>query len=66
MTVDEVIRGRRTLKGFKSEPIASAVIDELLDLAVYAPNHHTTEPWRFIVVGPATIASSWPRPATAS
>ena len=36
------------------------MIDELLDLAVYAPNHHTTEPWRFIVVGPATIASSWP------
>ena len=56
MTVDEVIRGRRTLKGFKPEPIASAVIDELLDLAVYAPNHHTTEPWRFIVVGPATIS----------
>ncbi len=56
MTVDEVIRGRRTLKGFKPEPIASAVIDELLDLAVYAPNHHTTEPWRFTVVGPATIS----------
>ncbi len=56
MTIDEVIRGRRTLKGFKPEPIDPAVIDELLDLAVYAPNHHTTEPWRFVVIGPATIA----------
>ena len=56
MTVDEVIRGRRTLKGFRPEPIADDVIDELLDLAVYAPNHHTTEPWRFTVIGPATIA----------
>jgi nitroreductase len=55
MTVDEAIRGRRTLKGFKPEPIDPAVIDELLDLAAYAPNHHTTEPWRFIVIGPATI-----------
>src|SRR5262249_59273271 len=38
------------------EPVAPGVIDELLDLAVYAPNHHTTEPWRFTVIGPATIA----------
>jgi nitroreductase len=56
MTVDEVIRGRRTLKGFTPEPVDPAVIDELLDLAVYAPNHHTTEPWRFTVIGPATIS----------
>ncbi len=56
VTVDEVIRGRRTLKGFTPEPVDPAVVDELLDLAVYAPNHHTTEPWRFVVVGPATIA----------
>lgn len=55
MTIDEAIRGRRTLKGFTSEPIEPAVIDELLDLAAYAPNHHTTKPWRFIVIGPATI-----------
>ena len=57
MTIDEVIRGRRTLKGFRPEPIAPDVTDDLLDLAVYAPNHHTTEPWRFVVIGPATIGS---------
>ena len=28
---------------------------ELLDLAVHAPNHHRTEPWRFTVLGPETI-----------
>ena len=28
---------------------------ELLDLAVLAPNHHVTEPWRFWVVGRATL-----------
>ena len=46
MTIDEVDRARRTLKAFVAEPVADAVIDELLGLAVYAPNHHTTEPWR--------------------
>ena len=56
MTIDEVIRARRTLKAFVAEPVADAVIDELLGLAVYAPNHHTTEPWRFTVIGRATIA----------
>jgi nitroreductase len=56
MTIDEIIRGRRTLKRFRPEPIAGEVIDELLDLAVYAPNHHATEPWRFIVIGHETIA----------
>ena len=66
MTVDDVIRGRRTLKGFRPEPIADDVIAELLDLAVYAPNHHTTEPWRFIVIGPRRSRAWSPRPTTAS
>jgi nitroreductase len=56
VTVDEAIRGRRTLKAFRPEPVPAAVVDELLELAVYAPNHHTTEPWRFTVIGTATIA----------
>jgi nitroreductase len=30
-------------------------VRELLELAVYAPNHHRTEPWRFVVLGRDTI-----------
>lgn len=55
MTVDEVIRGRRTLKGFLPDAVPDETVTDLLDLAVYAPNHHTTEPWRFVVIGPVTI-----------
>jgi nitroreductase len=54
--VDEAIRARRTLKAFTPETVDEAVVRELLSLAVLAPNHHETEPWRFWVVGPATIA----------
>jgi nitroreductase len=54
--VDEVIRARRTLKAFTPETVDAAIVRELLALAVLAPNHHETEPWRFWVVGPATIA----------
>ncbi len=55
MQVDEAIRARRTLKAFTDEPVDRRVVGELLDLAVLAPNHHETEPWRFWVVGRATL-----------
>jgi nitroreductase len=54
--VDEAIRTRRTLKAFTPDPVDEAVVRELLELAVLAPNHHETEPWRFWVVGRETIA----------
>ena len=55
MDVDEAIRSRRTLKAFTPEPVGQDVVRELLDLAVLAPNHHETEPWRFWVVGSETL-----------
>ena len=30
-------------------------LDELLELARWAPNHHLTIPWRFRVLGPQTV-----------
>jgi nitroreductase len=56
MEVREAIRTRRTHKAFGSEPVARAVLDELLELARWAPNHHLTNPWRFRVVGPRALA----------
>jgi nitroreductase len=55
MQVEEAIRERRTLKEFSAEPVAPELVGELLELAVLAPNHHETEPWRFWVVGRATL-----------
>jgi nitroreductase len=54
--VETAIRTRRTHKAFGSEPIPRDELDELLDLARWAPNHHLTAPWRFRVVGPNTRA----------
>ncbi|MGN6814989.1 MAG: nitroreductase family protein [Solirubrobacterales bacterium] len=55
MDVETAIRTRRTHKAFGPEPVAREQIDELLDLASWAPNHHLTVPWRFRVVGPETL-----------
>jgi nitroreductase len=57
MHVDEAIRSRRTLKAYSADPVARELMGELLDLAVLAPNHHETEPWRFWVVGRETLTA---------
>ncbi|KAA0546055.1 nitroreductase [Bacillus sp. BGMRC 2118] len=48
VTVEEVIRSRRTIKVFKKDPISIDTLKELLDIAIWAPNHKMREPWRFI------------------
>src|SRR3954452_4373988 len=54
--VEQAIRGRRTHKAFAAEPVPRAVVEELLALARWAPNHHLTQPWRFRVLGPESLA----------
>ena len=56
MEVEAGIRSRRTHKRFGRGPVAPDVVAELLELARWAPNHHLTEPWRFRVLGPASLA----------
>ncbi len=56
MDVETAIRTRRTHKAFGPEPLPRERIEELLELARWAPNHDLTAPWRFRVVGPAALA----------
>jgi nitroreductase len=55
MDVETAIRSRRTHKAFGREPLPREELEELLELARWAPNHNLTAPWRFRVVGPATL-----------
>ncbi len=55
MDVAQAIRERRTHKAFAPEPIPREELDELLELARWAPNHHLTNPWRFRVLGPEAL-----------
>ena len=55
MQVEEAIRTRRTIKAYASRPVERAVLDELFELARWAPNHHLTQPWRFRVLGPDAL-----------
>ena len=50
----EVLRGRRTIELFLQTPVPKHLLDEAIDAATWAPNHHVTEPWQFYSVGAET------------
>ena len=51
LDVETAIQARRTHKQFGPEPVPDDVLRSLLELALHAPNHHLTQPWRFRVLG---------------
>ena len=56
MQIEEAIRTRRTIKAYEPAPVGREVLDELFELARWAPNHNLTNPWRFRVLGPKALS----------
>jgi nitroreductase len=56
LKVEDAIRTRRTHKAYGAEPVPRRMLEELFELARWAPNHNLTNPWRFRVLGPETLA----------
>jgi len=56
MEVLEALRTRRTVHSYQESEIAPEVLKEALELALLAPNHKFTFPWKFVVVGSETRA----------
>lgn len=57
MELETAIRSRRTHKAFAPDPVPDDVLDELFELARWVPNHRLTNPWRFRVLGPRSLAA---------
>jgi nitroreductase len=53
--LEHAIRTRRTHKAYAPEPLDRTTLDELFELARWAPNHKLTNPWRFRVLGPGAL-----------
>src|SRR5436190_16379892 len=53
--LEQAIRTRRTHKAFRRDPVPRETLDELFELARWAPSHNLTNPWRFRVVGPQAL-----------
>lgn len=54
MEIEKAIRTRRTHKAYGPRALDAQTLDELFELARWAPNHHLSNPWRFRVLGPVT------------
>ncbi len=50
MQFDAVVAGRRSIRGYKPDPVPRALIEEILALAMRAPSSMNTQPWNFTVV----------------
>lgn len=45
-----LIQGRRSIRRYRAEAVAPAVLEQLLQAATWAPSAHNRQPWRFCVV----------------
>lgn len=50
MNVSEAVQTRRTIRGYRPDPVPDDTIREILDIARHAPSNSNTQPWHFAVV----------------
>ncbi|MEZ5560562.1 MAG: nitroreductase [Pseudomonadales bacterium] len=50
MEFEEVVNGRRSIRGFKPDPVPQKVLEEVIALATRAPSSMNTQPWHFYVL----------------
>lgn len=69
LDLPELIRGRRSVRRMRSDPIPPEVVEAVLEAAAWAPSPHGTQPWRFVVITEPTrkeqlaqaMADTWAR-----
>ncbi len=50
MDFEELVNTRRSVRGFKAEPVPRAVIEEIIEVAKRAPSSMNTQPWHVHVL----------------
>ncbi|MEM2971054.1 MAG: nitroreductase family protein [Candidatus Bathyarchaeia archaeon] len=50
MDVLEAIKGRRSIRAFKSQDIPEEIVEKLIEAARWAPSAGNIQPWEFVVV----------------
>ena len=57
MTVEEAIKGRRSIRKFKEDSLPEETIRAILDQARWTPSWGNTQPWEFYVLAGAALAN---------
>jgi nitroreductase len=47
---EQLVRDRRSIRGYKPDPVPRALIEEIIEIATGAPSSMNTQPWHFHVV----------------
>jgi nitroreductase len=55
MNFDDVVLGRRSIRGYKAKPVPMKLIKEILAIAMRAPSSMNTQPWNFYVITGAPL-----------
>ncbi|MCP4755268.1 MAG: nitroreductase [Proteobacteria bacterium] len=50
MNIEEAIRTRKSVRGFKPDPVPKEILADILELAGRSPSAMNTQPWEFTVV----------------
>jgi len=50
MDVLEAIKGRRSIRAFKSQAVSTEIVERLIDAARWAPSAGNIQPWEFIII----------------
>lgn len=50
MDIVDLLKSRRTIHQFLPDPVDPGVLREMVEAAVFVPNHHRTEPWEFYIL----------------
>jgi nitroreductase len=56
MEIMEAIRSRRSIRGFKPDPVPGKVLKELLETCRWAPSSQNTQSWELAVLGGGVMA----------
>jgi coenzyme F420-0:L-glutamate ligase / coenzyme F420-1:gamma-L-glutamate ligase len=50
LSFDDLVRGRRSVRQLRPEPVPRALVEQVLEAARWAPSPHGRMPWRFVVL----------------
>ena len=50
MDITEAIRSRKSIRGFRPDPVSREVLEKILETACRAPSTMNTQPWEFLVI----------------
>jgi nitroreductase len=49
MELTEAIKGRRSIRKYKTQPISDETVTQLVEAATYAPSAGNIQPWHFVI-----------------